>query len=118
MHGVVVLENEPARRRVVLVVREVTHGVAHPRAVAERVVAVARRVVGIGRSVRARRVIGMDLSAVQFLLLSQAIIFVLGWPLEWTEIIVIFCVRGHHGFLRAGAQSTENRALSRSRARI
>ena len=26
----------------------------------------------------------------EFLLLSQAIIFVLGWPLEWTEIIVIF----------------------------
>ena len=32
----------------------------------------------------------MNLSPVQFLLLSQAIIFVLGWPLEWTEIIVIF----------------------------
>jgi len=27
---------------------------------------------------------------VQFMILSQAIIFVLGWPLEWTEIIVIF----------------------------
>ena len=26
----------------------------------------------------------------QFLLLSQFIIFILGWPLEWTEIIVIF----------------------------
>ena len=25
-----------------------------------------------------------------FMLLAQAIIFVLGWPLEWTEIIVIF----------------------------
>ena len=24
------------------------------------------------------------------MILSQAIIFVLGWPLEWTEIIVIF----------------------------
>ena len=35
-------------------------------------------------------VLGMDLSPMQFLLLSQAIIFVLGWPLEWTEIIVIF----------------------------
>ena len=32
----------------------------------------------------------MDLTPLQFLLLSQAIIFVLGWPLEWTEIIVIF----------------------------
>jgi TRAP-type mannitol/chloroaromatic compound transport system permease large subunit len=27
---------------------------------------------------------------VQFMLLSQVIIFLLGWPLEWTEIIVIF----------------------------
>ena len=35
-------------------------------------------------------VLSMDLTPVQFLLLSQAIIFVLGWPLEWTEIIVIF----------------------------
>jgi TRAP-type mannitol/chloroaromatic compound transport system permease large subunit len=35
-------------------------------------------------------VLSMDLTPMQFLLLSQAIIFVLGWPLEWTEIIVIF----------------------------
>jgi TRAP-type mannitol/chloroaromatic compound transport system permease large subunit len=35
-------------------------------------------------------VLGMNLSKTQFLVLSQAIIFVLGWPLEWTEIIVIF----------------------------
>ncbi|MFI5444253.1 TRAP transporter large permease subunit [Polaromonas sp. UC242_47] len=35
-------------------------------------------------------VLSMDLSPLQFLLLSQAIIFILGWPLEWTEIIVIF----------------------------
>ena len=35
-------------------------------------------------------VIAMNLSPLQFMLLSQAIIFVLGWPLEWTEIIVIF----------------------------
>ena len=35
-------------------------------------------------------VLGMDLNAVTFLLLSQVIIFVLGWPLEWTEIIIIF----------------------------
>jgi tripartite ATP-independent transporter DctM subunit len=32
----------------------------------------------------------MDLSTVQFLLLSQLIIFILGWPLEWSEIIIIF----------------------------
>jgi len=35
-------------------------------------------------------VMAMNLSPIQFMLLSQAIIFVLGWPLEWTEIIVIF----------------------------
>jgi len=35
-------------------------------------------------------VMAMNLSPLQFMLLSQAIIFVLGWPLEWTEIIVIF----------------------------
>jgi TRAP-type mannitol/chloroaromatic compound transport system permease large subunit len=33
---------------------------------------------------------GMNLSTVQFLLLSQLIIFILGWPLEWSEIIIIF----------------------------
>ena len=32
----------------------------------------------------------MNLTKTQFLLLSQFIIFILGWPLEWTEIIVIF----------------------------
>ena len=35
-------------------------------------------------------VLGMNLSPVTFLLLSQLIIFLLGWPLEWTEIIIIF----------------------------
>jgi TRAP-type mannitol/chloroaromatic compound transport system permease large subunit len=35
-------------------------------------------------------VLSMDLSTTQFLVMSQAIIFILGWPLEWTEIIVIF----------------------------
>ncbi len=35
-------------------------------------------------------VMSMNLSKTQFLLMSQVIIFVLGWPLEWTEIIVIF----------------------------
>jgi TRAP-type mannitol/chloroaromatic compound transport system permease large subunit len=35
-------------------------------------------------------VLSMELSSLQFLMLSQAIIFLLGWPLEWTEIIVIF----------------------------
>ena len=35
-------------------------------------------------------VMALNLTPIQFLLLSQAIIFILGWPLEWTEIIVIF----------------------------
>ena len=35
-------------------------------------------------------VLSFNLTPVQFMILSQAIIFVLGWPLEWTEIIVIF----------------------------
>ncbi len=35
-------------------------------------------------------VLSLDLSPVTFLLLAQAIIFLLGWPLEWTEIIIIF----------------------------
>ena len=32
----------------------------------------------------------MDLSPVTFLMLAQLIIFLLGWPLEWSEIIIIF----------------------------
>lgn len=32
----------------------------------------------------------LDLTPIQFLLLTQLIIFLLGWPLEWTEIIIIF----------------------------
>src|SRR5690606_5132035 len=35
-------------------------------------------------------VLSMELTAIQFMLLAQIIIFLLGWPLEWTEIIVIF----------------------------
>jgi tripartite ATP-independent transporter DctM subunit len=35
-------------------------------------------------------VLGMELSPVAFLILAQFIIFLLGWPLEWTEIIIIF----------------------------
>lgn len=35
-------------------------------------------------------VMSLGLTKVQFLVLSQVIIFLLGWPLEWTEIIVIF----------------------------
>ena len=43
-----------------------------------------------GQSIIEQWVLSMNLSPLQFLMLSQAIIFVLGWPLEWTEIIVIF----------------------------
>jgi len=43
-----------------------------------------------GQQLIEKWVLGMDLTPLQFMLLSQAIIFVLGWPLEWTEIIVIF----------------------------
>ena len=43
-----------------------------------------------GQRVVEEWVLSLNLTPVQFLLLSQAIIFLLGWPLEWTEIIVIF----------------------------
>jgi len=35
-------------------------------------------------------VLALNLSPTGFMVLAQFIIFVLGWPLEWTEIIVIF----------------------------
>ena len=35
-------------------------------------------------------VLSMNLTKTEFLIMSQVIIFILGWPLEWTEIIVIF----------------------------
>ena len=44
-----------------------------------------------GQGLIERWVLSMNLSPVGFLLISQSIIFLLGWPLEWTEIIVIFC---------------------------
>ncbi len=43
-----------------------------------------------GESVIKEFVLGLDLSPVMFLILAQAIIFLLGWPLEWSEIIIIF----------------------------
>ena len=43
-----------------------------------------------GQSIIEKWVLMLDLTPIQFMLLSQAIIFFLGWPLEWTEIIVIF----------------------------
>jgi tripartite ATP-independent transporter DctM subunit len=43
-----------------------------------------------GQQVVENFILGLNLSPIQFLLLTQALIFLLGWPLEWTEIIVIF----------------------------
>jgi len=43
-----------------------------------------------GQELIERWVLSMGLSPLQFMILAQAIIFLLGWPLEWTEIIVIF----------------------------
>jgi tripartite ATP-independent transporter DctM subunit len=43
-----------------------------------------------GNKIIADFVLSMNLNAVTFLILSQVIIFILGWPLEWTEIIIIF----------------------------
>ena len=43
-----------------------------------------------GQEIIERWVTSLGLTPVEFLLLSQVIIFILGWPLEWTEIIVIF----------------------------
>ena len=43
-----------------------------------------------GQELVEKWVLGMDLTPIQFMILAQFIIFLLGWPLEWTEIIVIF----------------------------
>ena len=43
-----------------------------------------------GQELIEKWVLSMNLSSLQFMVLSQVIIFLLGWPLEWTEIIVIF----------------------------
>jgi TRAP-type mannitol/chloroaromatic compound transport system permease large subunit len=43
-----------------------------------------------GQALLENWVLSLNMSPVQFMILSQAIIFLLGWPLEWTEIIVIF----------------------------
>jgi TRAP-type mannitol/chloroaromatic compound transport system permease large subunit len=44
-----------------------------------------------GQSLIERWVLSMNLSPLGFQFMAQLIIFLLGWPLEWTEIIVIFC---------------------------
>lgn len=43
-----------------------------------------------GQSVVEQFFLSLNLSTTGFLLLTQFIIFLLGWPLEWTEIIIIF----------------------------
>jgi TRAP-type mannitol/chloroaromatic compound transport system permease large subunit len=43
-----------------------------------------------GQEVIEKWVLSMDMTPVQFMILAQIIIFLLGWPLEWTEIIIIF----------------------------
>ena len=43
-----------------------------------------------GQSVIEHWVLGLNLSSTEFMILAQIMIFLLGWPLEWTEIIVIF----------------------------
>jgi tripartite ATP-independent transporter DctM subunit len=43
-----------------------------------------------GEGIIKQFVLGLDLNPVLFLIISQFIIFLLGWPLEWTEIIIIF----------------------------
>jgi tripartite ATP-independent transporter DctM subunit len=43
-----------------------------------------------GQKVVEEFVLGLNLSPTMFLIMTQIIIFVLGWPLEWTEIIIIF----------------------------
>jgi len=43
-----------------------------------------------GETIIKETVLGMNLNPITFLLMSQLIIFLLGWPLEWTEIIIIF----------------------------
>ncbi len=44
-----------------------------------------------GQGLIERWVLSMNLSPLGFQITAQLIIFLLGWPLEWTEIIVIFC---------------------------
>ena len=43
-----------------------------------------------GQDLVEKWVLSLDLTPIQFMILAQCIIFILGWPLEWTEIIVIF----------------------------
>jgi TRAP-type mannitol/chloroaromatic compound transport system permease large subunit len=55
-----------------------------------------------GQQLLEQWVLSLKLTPLQFLILAQVVIFLLGWPLEWTEIIVIFMpifipLLGHFG---------------------
>jgi tripartite ATP-independent transporter DctM subunit len=43
-----------------------------------------------GQAVIEKFVLGLDMNPITFLIVAQLVIFLLGWPLEWTEIIIIF----------------------------
>jgi len=43
-----------------------------------------------GHAIIEHWILAMNLEPLQFLVLVQLIIFLLGWPLEWTEILIIF----------------------------
>ncbi len=43
-----------------------------------------------GQELIEKWVLSLNMTPLQFMLLAQFIIFILGWPLEWTEIIIIF----------------------------
>ncbi len=43
-----------------------------------------------GQAIIEKFVLGLNMNPLTFLIVAQLIIFVLGWPLEWTEIIIIF----------------------------
>jgi TRAP-type mannitol/chloroaromatic compound transport system permease large subunit len=43
-----------------------------------------------GEGIIKQFVLGLDMTPIMFLFVAQVIIFLLGWPLEWTEIIIIF----------------------------
>ena len=43
-----------------------------------------------GQAVIEKFVLSLNMTPIMFLIVAQLIIFLLGWPLEWTEIIIIF----------------------------
>ena len=43
-----------------------------------------------GEAIISHFVLGLEMSPIMFMIMAQIIIFILGWPLEWTEIIIIF----------------------------